>query len=63
MSAVKNSDLISVKDYLKGELIAENKHEFIDGQVYAMVGGSDNHDRISGNVYAEFRNHLMNQES
>ncbi len=58
MSAVKKSRLISVNDYLKGELISEIKHELVDGHVYAMVGGSDNHDRISGNIYRKFGNHL-----
>ncbi len=60
MLAVKDTKLISVKAYLEGELSSEIKHEFIDGQVYAMVGGSDNHARISGNIYAEFRHKLMN---
>ncbi|GAB4258431.1 MAG: hypothetical protein Kow0065_08170 [Methylomicrobium sp.] len=52
--------LISVEDYLDGELIAETKHELINGAVYAMVGTSGNHQRISVNVLAEFRNHLKN---
>ena len=57
---MKNTDLISVEDYLKGELISEVKHELIDGHVHAMAGASGNHDRISGNVYSEFRSHLKN---
>ena len=60
MVAMKNTDLISVEDYLKGELISEVKHELIDGHVHAMAGASGNHDRISGNVYSEFRSHLKN---
>ncbi len=58
--AKKLDYLISVEDYLDGELIAETKHELIDGAVYAMVGTSGNHDRIAGNVYSEFRSHLKN---
>ena len=58
--AKKLDYLISVEDYLNGELIAETKHELIDGAVYAMVGTSGNHDRIAGNVYSEFRSHLKN---
>lgn len=54
----KNKDLVSIEDYLQGELISDIKHELIDGCVYAMAGASANHERISGNIYAEFRNHL-----
>lgn len=60
MLAVKDNDLISVEDYLKGEPISEVKHELVDGYVYVMAGASENHDRISVNVLSEFRNHLKN---
>jgi Uma2 family endonuclease len=61
MLAIKTTDLISVEDYLTGELNSDIKHELIDGCVYAMAGSSANHERISVNVLAEFRNHLKNQ--
>ena len=54
----KNQDLVSVEDYLQGELISDLKHELIEGCVYAMAGGSANHERIAGNVYRKFGNHL-----
>lgn len=38
--------VISVDDYLAGELQAELRHEYIDGQVYAMTGASDRHGLI-----------------
>ena len=38
---------ISVDDYLAGELQAEQRHEYIDGQVYAMTGASDRHGLIA----------------
>ncbi len=60
MFATKSNDLISVEDYLKFELVSEVKHEFIDGQVYAMAGASANHDRISVNILRKFGNHLEN---
>ena len=60
MLAVKDSDLISVNDYLEGEPISKVKHELIDGYVYAMAGASANHERISGNIYRKFGNHLEN---
>jgi len=52
---------ISIEDYLAGELLSDIKHEYIDGQVFAMTGASLNHDRIAGNVFGELRNHLRNQ--
>lgn len=51
---------ISEQDYLLGEQTSEVKHELIEGYAYAMAGASANHERIAGNVYAEFRQHLKN---
>jgi Uma2 family endonuclease len=34
---------ISVEDYIAGEQRSEIRHEYIDGQVYAMSGASDRH--------------------
>jgi Uma2 family endonuclease len=61
MLAIKPTDLISVEDYLTGELSSDIKHELIDGCVYAMAGASANHERISGNIYRKFGNHLENK--
>ncbi|MCX7066303.1 MAG: Uma2 family endonuclease [Methylococcales bacterium] len=60
MSAVIKNRFISVEEYLAGELNAETKHEYMDGDVYAMAGASKNHQSISGNVLAELRQHLKN---
>lgn len=49
---------LSEAEYLKGELNSEIKHEFVNGDVFAMAGASKNHDRIAGNVFAELRSHL-----
>ncbi len=57
----KQTETLTSKEYLAGELIAKIKHELVDGQAYAMAGASANHERISGNIHAEFRNHLINQ--
>lgn len=40
---------ISRDDYLQGELASEIRHEYIAGHVYAMSGGTLNHQRIAGN--------------
>ncbi|MDD5267149.1 MAG: Uma2 family endonuclease [Methylococcales bacterium] len=45
-------------EYLQGELLAETKHEYIDGQVHAMAGASENHNLLSVNMASELRNRL-----
>jgi Uma2 family endonuclease len=61
MLAIKNTDLISVEEYLTGELSSDIKHELIDGTVYAMAGASANHERISVNVLRKLGNYLENK--
>ena len=39
-------------DYLTGEMLADVRHEFVNGGAFAMVGASANHNRISGNFYS-----------
>lgn len=51
---------ISETEYLAAELTNDNKHEFIDGEVYAMAGASANHERITKNLARKFGNHLEN---
>lgn len=40
------NEYISVEEYLDGEQHSEIRHEYIDGQVYAMGGASDRHGLI-----------------
>ena len=53
-------DELSIQDYLEGELISTIKHEYIDGQVYAMAGASVSHNRIVANLVGELRAALRN---
>ena len=50
MSAVPKWNLISVEDYLKGELISPIKHEYLAGVVYAMAGARNLHNTIKDNT-------------
>lgn len=50
----------SITDYLKNELDSDSKHEYIDGQVYAMAGASKNHQHITLNISSIFKIHLKN---
>ena len=49
---------ITVEEYLQGEPLSELRHEFVDGEIFAMAGGLLNHNTISGNFYGEIRSHL-----
>ncbi|MEB4592844.1 Uma2 family endonuclease [Candidatus Thiothrix sp. Deng01] len=51
-------EYVSVEDFLAGERASEVKHEYVDGQVYAMAGASVRHNLIAGNMYALLWNHL-----
>jgi Uma2 family endonuclease len=53
-----NGTAMSEDEYLKRELVADIKHEYIDGQIYAMSGASNNHSRIAANMLREIGNHL-----
>ncbi len=48
--ASKVFELINVEDYLAGERLAEVKHEYVHGKVYAMAGASQVHNRIAVNL-------------
>jgi Uma2 family endonuclease len=57
MHAQKLSTVTEV-DYLAGEQQAEERHEFIAGEVFAMTGGSLRHATLGGNIFAALRSHL-----
>ncbi len=58
MIANLNQNYISPQEYLAGEELSPIKHEYINGQVYAMAGASDAHVTIAGNLFALLRNHV-----
>lgn len=44
------ANYIPEQDYLNGEIIAKERHEYVDGQVFAMAGGSKRHNDIAVNI-------------
>jgi Uma2 family endonuclease len=59
MIALKdNAPQLTPKEYFAWEEQQLEKHEYIDGQVYAMSGGSKNHSLISVRFITLFANHL-----
>jgi Uma2 family endonuclease len=61
MNAAKKLNLVSVEDYLAGELISPTKHEYLGGVVYAMAGARNVHNLIATNLtsslHARLRGH------
>ena len=49
---------LTVSEYLQLELESEIRHEYVVGEVYAMVGASKNHNRIVANIYVKLHQHL-----
>lgn len=51
----------SPAEYLDLEVVSENRHEYIDGQIIPMTGGTPNHNQIAGNFYAALNFALKRQ--
>ena len=49
---------LSPQEYLDLEARSDIKHEYIDGEIYAMAGSSDYHAAIVGNALIAIRPHL-----
>ena len=60
MIAKENSSLLTPEEYFAWEEKQPEKHEYIDGQIYAMGGGTVNHGRIAIRLTAMFDAHLDN---
>lgn len=48
----------TVEEYLALERASEERHEYLDGEIYAMAGESPAHGAICTNLVAEIRNQL-----
>lgn len=59
MSLAQPVSFVLVEDYLHKESVQNLRHEYVDGQVYAMAGASMNHNRITSNLVRLFGNHLL----
>ena len=58
MAELARQLLISSAEYLEGEKMAKIRHEYVDGYVWAMAGGSKAHNQVAGNFYGVLRAHL-----
>ncbi len=50
MTALQKLTYLTEQDYLAMELDADMRHEYVDGQIYAMAGAGERHNRVSLNV-------------
>lgn len=58
MATAQQIPLMTEAEYLEAEKTAEERHEYIDGYVYAMSGAHSNHNRIAATLVRKMGNHL-----
>ncbi len=49
---------LSPEDYLKLEAVADIRHEYVDGEIYAMTGSSLRHNTVALNLASALKAHL-----
>jgi Uma2 family endonuclease len=62
MIALSNYNNLTPEEYLQFEEKSPIKHEYIDGQIYAMAGTTDIHNIIGLNFTFIIRNHLRGSD-
>jgi Uma2 family endonuclease len=62
MTAAEKLNLISVEDYLTGELASPIKHEYLGGVVYAMAGARNEHNVIATNTLGALYSRLRGRK-
>ena len=55
MLNVQTLQILTPEEYLEGERHSDIRHEFIDGQAYAMAEAGERHNRIAGNAFFRLR--------
>ena len=58
MTLAQSHQYLSPEEYLEAEKSSPIKHEYIQGQIYAMAGASDAHVTITTNLVALLRNQI-----
>ena len=63
MSALSNpSKFVSVVEYLHDEELSDVKHEYLNGVVYAMAGGTIRHSAIGLNITSSLKSRLRGKD-
>lgn len=58
MGAPQQSPAFTIDDYLAWEAGQAERHEYLQGEVYAMTGARDAHNTIAGNIFVQLRETL-----
>ncbi|MDQ1560450.1 MAG: hypothetical protein QOD32_3510 [Pyrinomonadaceae bacterium] len=61
MSRQAKTTHVTPEEYLTLERAAEYKSEYLDGEIFAMVGASRKHNLIAGNVFASLKQLLRDK--
>ena len=61
MTIAQETDYYSPEEYLELEINSELRHEYIDGLIIPMTGGTPNHNKIAGNLYVAIHFSLKRQ--
>ncbi len=58
MANPAHQPIFTSSDYLAWEEEQLERHEFVDGEIFAMAGAEDRHVTVSGNLYVALHQHL-----
>ena len=58
MGQAAEKAVFTAADYLAWEPAQLDRHEYLDGEVFAMAGADDRHVTVAGNFYIALRQHL-----
>jgi len=61
MITVSEKRYYTPEEYLELEVNSEERHEYINGEIILMAGGTPNHNKITGNFYADLNSALKRQ--
>ena len=61
VTQVETKKNYSLLEYFEFEINALERHEYINGEIISMAGGTPNHNRIIGNLYATLNFAYKNQ--
>jgi Uma2 family endonuclease len=51
----------SIEEYFESEISSEERHAYWDGEIVLMPGGTPNHNKVTGNLYAALNFALKRQ--
>ncbi|MEG3437895.1 Uma2 family endonuclease [Pannus brasiliensis CCIBt3594] len=61
IAQLQENKIYSPEEYLEFEENSEERHEYIAGEIRLMTGGTPNHNKVAGNLYASLNFALKRQ--